>query len=104
VGRFKSRERQIEIVETIHYPGNVTLLPNVIQGLLEISFNFGLESPSTAPTTIAQGFYNGQSLGIAHIHKRTDILPKHTLVSACYQFQQLPYSFEELHCFPLVCA
>ena len=81
VGRFHTPKAEMEQIGTIYYPGNRTDLSTAIQGLLEISFNSGLENPTAPPTAIAQGFYNGQSLGVTQINQRSDLLPQHTLVS-----------------------
>jgi hypothetical protein len=86
VGRFAVAEKKMNLTKAIIYPGNVAALPGIIQGLLEISFNSGLENPSIPPTTIAQEFYNGQSLGIIQVNQRRDLLPKHTLVSNAMSF------------------
>jgi len=81
VGRFNIPKKEIYQTGMIYYQGNVTNASTTVQGLLEISFNSGLENPTSAPTAIAQGFYNGQKLGVMQINHRSDLLHGHTLVS-----------------------
>lgn len=81
VGEFDLVSKQLTLVGTVLYPGNLTTIPQVTRGRLEISFNSGLENPTIPPTTSAAAFYLGQHLGVQAVNQRTDLLPHHTLVS-----------------------
>lgn len=86
VGRFNTSKAKMEQIGTIYYPGNRTEESAVMRDLLEISFNSGLENPTTPPTASAQNFYNGRTIGVMHINQQNDLLPKHTLVSNAMAF------------------